>query len=854
MEFLALEKHLIWVLPLLIAIVVVAYWALSRRRRAIALLTQGSTQCNLRSNAGPVRRRILATVLFLALSLSLIAVLRPIGGSEISQHRRPAKNLVVLLDVSRSMSAIDAEGISRIEAAKLLLREFINKRPTDRIGLVSFAGATYTESPVTLDRSILLSKVNQIGPGDIPVGGTDIDSALREAQNLLTENPPPGSAVIILSDGDNVTGRTPDEVLTLLKKAQIPVLSIALGLDGIPANVPTRDVSTKAEHSTLKNLSDSTNGLFLAASPKEVDSQVSKLSSRVDAIELNGENIAAEVFERPLDLYAWPLSIALLCLMIHLFLPLRSKVWRPLTAVLAISLFLPSPVQAQVADSYQEALAEAKKEELPLLVIFTGSDWSELSITFEREILNHQVFKKWADAKVIRTVIDLPRVGLEEEERNERRTLARKLTVSAYPMAVFLDNKENILGTLTHDTDGPASWVQRAKGILSGDEGASDSIASFDYLSPEVRKSLNSKDLTDAQRSVRFYNKALELEKADPLLSLSSKDRFKLLSDLYNRAVNAAPTDRPDLTFAARLKLALLNHRKGQDLTPETDEELQQMAAKGQTSPKKLLESAKRSLQRSINFYKQALPLKANDKEASANLALAYQNRKRVQAYLDFYSAYQKAVRQTYTALEQEKRFAASLEREVTTQLSINDKAIDESTGAIQRLIAKAKAIEDEPTILSSEFFAEIKLAEEDIALAPSAHRERDLHNAKQHLQDALDHLYDPQQQQPQQAQPDGGKEEEDGEEEKDEKDGKGRRQNEKEKEQRDNPQGDKLEDQDSADEEDQDSADEEGESDAENDLRRAEKGSGDLRARLMNRMRKEHARKGKRIPRKKDH
>ncbi len=865
MEFLALDKHLIWVLPLLILALGVAYWAFTQRRHAIALLTQHAENCHLKSNAGPIRRRILAGVLLAALILSLIAVLRPIGGTEISEHRRPAKNLVVLLDVSNSMNAVDAEGISRIEAAKLLLREFINKRPTDRIGLISFAGATFTESPVTLDRSILLSKVNQITPGDIPVGGTDIDSALREAQNLLTEEPPPGSAIIVLSDGDNVTGRQPKEVLTRLKKANIPVLAIAVGVDGVGAPIPSTSLTTRADFSTLENLADSTNGLLIAASPREVDAQVQELSSRVDAIELNGENIAAEIFERPLDLYAWPLSIALLCLMIHLFLPLRTKVWRPLSAAFALSLsiFLPPSTHAQVADSYEEALAAAKEAELPVLAIFTGSDWSKLSITFEREILSHQVFQNWADEKVIRTIIDLPRVGLDAEERNTRRALAQKLGVISYPLAIFIDPQGNTLGTLTHDTQGPASWIKRAEAILAGEEGASDTAASVDYLPEEIRKALQADDLSPAQRSVGFYNKALELERATPSLSLKSEDRFELLIDLYNRAADAAPSERSDLIFAARLKIALLHHRKGQSLIPNSPEDFQAKMAEEQLSPPDLLKKAKRSLQEALNLYKNSVPLKPNDEELSENLALAYQNRDRIQAYLDYLTAYQSAVQKTNTALQQEKRFADSIEREVTTRIEVNKEAIEASLSAIQDLIKKAEAITNTPTILPENGLDDYRLADEDIALAPSPHRERDLRTAQQHIQNALDHLVDPQLQragdqgegegQAQDGQGEGqgnGEDEGKGENGKDEGKGKGSRQR---REDADNPQGDKPDGSDS-----EPNGNEPGEGgdqgDAESNLRRAEKENGDLRDRLMDRLRRENLRRGKRVPRSKNH
>lgn len=855
MEFIAL-KHLFWVLPVLILACAAGYWAFIQRRRAIALLTQNAGKCHLQSNASPVRRRILSVALGAALLLALIAVLRPIGGKEITEHRRPAKNLIVLLDISNSMSATDADGISRIEAAKLMLRAFIQKRPTDKVGLLSFAGATYPESPVTLDRSMLLDKVNKIQPGDILVGGTDIDTALREARNLLTEEPPPGSAIIVLSDGDNVTGSNPENVLSQLEEANIPVIAVAFGKDGVPINVAGATGPTKANHETLRRLSELTNGLFLAASPKEVDSQVAKLSSRVDTIELNGENIAAELYERPLDLYAWPLSIALICLMIHLFLPLRTKNWHPLTASIALLFCFSQIAPAEEVDSYEEAIELAKEEELPALIIFTGSDWSKLSITFEREILSHQVFKKWADSTVIRTIVDLPQIGLTDDERQVRRALAKKLGVETYPMAVFLDTDENILGTLTHDPDGPDAWIKRADAILAGEEAASDTAASSEYLPEEMRKDLEDPTITESQRSVRYYNKALELEKAEPELTVDSDDRFKLLIDLYNKSAEAAPEDRPDLIFAARHKLALLHHQKGRSRLPKSEQDIMMMSMKERVDPVKLLNRAKRSFNNALGIYKNAAPLKPGDEELSANLALAYRNLSRVQAYLDYFSAFQAAIEKTSTALDQEKQFVKSLEREVTTRTEVNKKAIEESVTSIQELIAKAEAIEDTPTILPEEGLKDYRLAEEDIVLAPSPHRERELVQAQQHIQDALDHLIDPQQQQPQQQPQSGEGEGEPQEGEPEEGEDEGEDEGGRQRDQQDNPQGDRPDgEQPGGDKEQEGEEGSNGEEESdENDLRRAEKENGDLRGKLMDRLRRQHLRKGARVPRSKNH
>ena len=738
MEFLAL-KNLYWVLPIIIVAITVAAWSYRQRKKVIGLLTQNPGQCHLKSNASPMRRKILGAVLLASLILACIAALRPISGFVRTEFKRPSKNLVVLLDISNSMTASDAEGISRNDAAKLLLREFINNRPTDRIGLISFAGDTFIETPVTRSRTTLLKRVNQVQPGDFLVPGTDITAALEEAQNLLTEKPPPGSAIIVLSDGDNVTGGDPKTVLSQLKKSQVPIIAVAFGKDGVPTSVPQSEMTTQANHSTLKQLSDATNGLFLNASPKEVDAQVAKLNTRVDTIELNGENIAAELYERPQDIFTWPLALAILCLMIHILLPLKTKNWYPLTAAITVFLFLAPNLPGEKVEFYDEAFEVAKEEELPVMIVFTGSDWSKLSITFEQEILSHQIFQKWAETKVIWTIIDLPRVGLTDAERRARRTLMKDLEVETFPMAVFLDVDKNPLGMLTHDPDGPSAWIERADAILKGEVAAADTAASTDFLPEEIRKSLEDPALTNTQRSIRYYNKALELEKAEPELTLKSKDRFKLLLDLYSKAADAAPALRNDLKFAALHKRGLLHHRKGQSRIPKSEEETMKMAMQERSDPVKLLKSAKSSCKKALDIYKNAAALKPGDDELSDNLALIYKNISRVQAYLDFLAAFQVAIDSTKSSLDQEKRFVKSLEREVNTLTELNKKAIDMAATSIQDLIAKAEAIKESPTILPEKGLEDYRLAEEDIVLAPSPHRERQLKQAAQHIQDALD-------------------------------------------------------------------------------------------------------------------
>lgn len=275
------------------------------------------------------------------------------------------------------------------------------------------------------------------------------------------------------------------------------------------------------------------------------------------------------------------------------------------------------------------------------------------------------------------------------------------------------------------------------------------------------------------------------------------------------------------------------------------------MAMQEQSDPVKLLKQAKASFKEALGIYKNAAPLKPGDEELSDNLALVYKNISRVQAYLDFLAAFQAAIDDTKNALDQEKRFVKSLEREVNTLTEVNKKAIDTAASSIQNLIAKAEAIEDSPTILPDEGLKDYRLAEEDVVLAPSPHRERQLEKAAQHIQDALDHLIDPQQQQqPQPSQDKGeGEPEEGGGEAEDPEEGEGGRQSEQENPQGDRPEGDEPGS------EGEDKGEDEGKGEPDdNDLKRAEKEGGDLRSRLLRKQQQEYLRNGRRIPRSKNH
>ena len=169
-----------------------------------------------------------------ALALVALALARPR-----SPEREPewtaveGIDVVIALDLSTSMWAADLEPQDRITAARETLRAFIERRPTDRIGLVVFAGDAYTQCPLTLDHGVLLGLVDGLRPGSIE-DGTAIGNALATALNRLRDSTTRSRAVVLITDGDNNAGQiSPLEAAGLARALHIPVFPILVGKGGL---------------------------------------------------------------------------------------------------------------------------------------------------------------------------------------------------------------------------------------------------------------------------------------------------------------------------------------------------------------------------------------------------------------------------------------------------------------------------------------------------------------------------------------------------------------------------------------------------------------------------------------------
>ncbi len=204
-------SHHLWLLSLIPALVIAYAFDGQRRRRVIERLGHLPTVARMIASASPARRRWLAVLRVAVVGLLALALLRPQvpGRARLTETR--GLDLVVALDFSRSMLARDVYP-SRLDRAKAELDRLIDRLRGDRLGLVAFAGETMSY-PLTVDYEAAKLFWRDLGPDDMPVGGTDLGRAIRAGLELLqrgkkaSDRRKGAQIILLLTDGEDTEGQ-----------------------------------------------------------------------------------------------------------------------------------------------------------------------------------------------------------------------------------------------------------------------------------------------------------------------------------------------------------------------------------------------------------------------------------------------------------------------------------------------------------------------------------------------------------------------------------------------------------------------------------------------------------------------
>ncbi|REE83523.1 Ca-activated chloride channel family protein [Lutibacter oceani] len=253
-----LHPQFLW---LLVLIPFLAIWLYLVRKNDSATLTIASTKgFEVKPSIVAKLKPLLNVLRLLALTLLIIALARPRNVS-VSKRTKTNKgiDIVMAIDVSASMLARDLKP-NRLEALKKVATDFVNQRPNDRIGIVVYAGESFTQTPITSDKRIVRNTISNIKWGDLD-GGTAIGMGLGSAVNRLKESKAKSKVIILLTDGVNNTGFVDPKTATELAVGLgIKVYTIGLGTNGTASFPYAKDPRTGK--------------LLFRSSPVEIDEEL----------------------------------------------------------------------------------------------------------------------------------------------------------------------------------------------------------------------------------------------------------------------------------------------------------------------------------------------------------------------------------------------------------------------------------------------------------------------------------------------------------------------------------------------------------------------------------------------------
>ncbi len=323
----------LWSLAL-VPLLVLLYWYASRRSRVL-LDHFGEREMvrRLRSTVSVTARRWKAGLVLVAVALLALALARPQFGTRVETVRRQGQDVVVALDVSRSMYAEDVAP-NRLERAKIEVGRIIQRLDGDRIGLVAFAGDAFVQSPLTADYGAAMMFLNAMDPELMSAQGTDLARAIAVAIEALDETPPENRIIVVVTDGEDHEGGLA-EALSTAAAAGVTIHTVGVGSEeGVP--LPEvggsgaggrfrRDdqgnvITTRLNETALQDIALHTGGEY-----HRVGQGAGGLGRLAERIERGGREVESREVTQFEEQYQLFLGVALLLLAVEFIVPGRKK-------------------------------------------------------------------------------------------------------------------------------------------------------------------------------------------------------------------------------------------------------------------------------------------------------------------------------------------------------------------------------------------------------------------------------------------------------------------------------------------------------------------------------------------------
>ncbi|MBI5592560.1 MAG: VWA domain-containing protein [Deltaproteobacteria bacterium] len=320
---------LIWAIPVFFLVVV---YGMKTRQNILARFASPKGLGAVSPEADPSRRWIKAGLLLCSLLFICFALSGPQYGYKWQTIEQKGVDIIVAIDLSRSMLATDIQP-TRLDRAKREIYDLLAMLKGDRMGLVAFAGTAFLQCPLTLDYEAFHLFLNTLTPDSMPVGGTDISGAI--ATSLAAFDPKAASqkAIILITDGENTGKADPLEAAESARKAGVKLFCIGVGSEegapilaetgGIKKDRSGNIVLTRIDEETLKKMASLTGGAYVHSVAGSMDLDViytKEIRGKMEATTLSTDK--KQIWE---NRFQWALALAIIALGAELLVPAVRK-------------------------------------------------------------------------------------------------------------------------------------------------------------------------------------------------------------------------------------------------------------------------------------------------------------------------------------------------------------------------------------------------------------------------------------------------------------------------------------------------------------------------------------------------
>ncbi len=234
------DLELLWMLLPLYLVWAAGWWLLARRRSGVVRFSSTRTLERLRPSRRLLARRAVQGLRLVTVALLILGMARPQTGRRQTEVRTEGIDIILVLDTSGSMQALDLDADravnrrrNRLEVSRAVVERFVQKRPNDQIGMVVFGSQAYTQCPLTLDHGVVAAFLERVEIGMAGDQGTAIGSALGTAIKRLRESEAESKVIILLTDGRNNAGAlTPRKAAEIARTFDVKIYAIGVGTRG----------------------------------------------------------------------------------------------------------------------------------------------------------------------------------------------------------------------------------------------------------------------------------------------------------------------------------------------------------------------------------------------------------------------------------------------------------------------------------------------------------------------------------------------------------------------------------------------------------------------------------------------